>query len=125
MSDYIDELYPIALDCDISPSLFWNLSVQEVFDLISSYERKEKRKQKQIAIDNYYLSTQIIEGISLILNGDENNTSLKMVWDYYPDLFKEEEKIHNQIQEQDDLDKAKAGRRRLANAMNKKYKGDD
>lgn len=115
----------MALDCGISSSLFWNSSVLEITDLMESFERTERRKQKQNAIDNYYLADQIIAGFNLIMNGNENGeNNPHMLWDYYPGLFEEEKKLSKQLQEQDELERAKAGRRRLANAMNKKLKGD-
>lgn len=121
----IDELYPMALDCGIRSSLFWNSSVLEITDLMESFERTERRKQKQRAIDNYYLADQIVAGFNLVMNGNENGENTPhMLWDYYPGLFEEEKKLSKQLQEQDELERAKAGRRRLANAMNKKLKGD-
>ena len=111
----------MALDCGISSSLFWNSSVLEITDLMESFERTERRKQKQKAIDNYYLADQIVAGFNLIMNGNENGeNNPHMLWDYYPGLFEEEKKLSKQLQEQDELERAKAGRRRLANAMNKK-----
>lgn len=65
----------MALDCGISSSLFWNSSVLEITDLMESFERTERRKQKQKAIDNYYLADQIIAGFNLIMNGNENGVS--------------------------------------------------
>ena len=121
----IDELYPMALDCGISSSLFWNSSVLEITDLMESFERTERRKQKQRAIDNYYLADQIVAGFNLVMNGNENGENTPhMLWYYYPGLFEEEKKLSKELQEQDELERVKAGRRRLANAMNKKLKGD-
>lgn len=62
----------------------------------------------------------------MLLNGNENgDNKLREIWDYYPELFKEEKELSEKMKEQDELEKAKAGRRRLAYAMNRKYKGDD
>lgn len=60
------------------------------------------------------------------MNGDENgDNKLCEIWGYYPELFKEEKELSEKKKEQDELERAKAGRRKLAYAMNKKYKGDD
>ena len=60
------------------------------------------------------------------MNGNENGENKPlMLWDYYPELFEEEKLLNKQIQEQDELEKAKAGRKALASRMNKKYQGED
>ena len=49
-------------------------------------------KQKQRAIDNSILADQIIRGIGLLFSQKEDDVEIKQIWDYYPDLFKEEKK---------------------------------
>ena len=117
----------MALDIGISSSSFWELSIVEVSDLIESFERKEKRKQKQKVIDNQVLADQIIRGVNLIVNGSEKTNPddlIKQLWDYYPDLFADEKRIYEQESEITAFEKFKAGRRRFAKNYNKRYKGD-
>lgn len=122
----IDELYPIALDIGMSSSIFYESSIVEVVDMIDSYERREKRKQKQKAIDNQILADQIIRGFNIIMNGNGKNdaeSNMKMLWEYYPDLFFEEEQLYYQNKERDEFENFKASRKKFANYYNKKFKG--
>lgn len=117
----------MALDIGISSSSFWNLSVLEISDMIESFERKEKRKQKQKVIDNQVLADQIIRGVNIIVNGsDKTNPDdmIKQLWNYYPDLFAEEKRIYEQESEITEFEKFKASRRRFANQYNRRYEGD-
>lgn len=123
----IDELYPFALDCGISPSVFWDLSILEISDLIESHERVEIRKQKQSAVNNQILSDQIMRGINLIINGSEKTNAddqFKQLWDYYPDLFENEKKQYYTEKQESEFEVFKNRRKRFANQYNKKYKGD-
>ena len=125
VSDLINELYPVALDCDISSFLFWESSVLEITDYIESYRRKEKRKQKQTAIDNHILADQLLKGISVIFSEENKAIEINELWDYYPGLFEEEKKQHLIEQEENEFENFKARRMKFANAYNKKFKGDD
>ena len=126
LTDLINELYPIALDCDISSFLFWESSVLEIGDYIESYRRKERMKQKQIAIHNHNLADQLLRGISIIFSEEKASESdIKQIWDYYPDLFEDEKKEYYIQKEQDEFESFKARRLRFANSYNKKFKGDD
>ena len=125
MSDIINELYPIALDCCINTDAFWNSSFGDIIDEIDSYRRREKYKQKQQAIHAHNLAQQIIEGINLIVNGDDNQKELHGLWDYYPDLFEEEKEKHKKQQEYNEFENLKAQRRKFANYHNRKYGGGE
>lgn len=124
----IDELYPIALDIGMSSSFFYESTIPEIVDMIDSYERIEKRKQKQRAIDNQILADQIIRGFNVIMNGNEKSDSedsFKALWDYYPDLFDEEKEKYYQDKEEREFDNFKASRKMFANQYNKKYRRGD
>lgn len=121
----INELYPIALDCCISTDAFWNSSFGDIIDEIDSYRRREKFKQKQQAVHAHNLAQQIIEGINLIINGNDNQKELHGLWDYYPGLFEEEKEKHKKQQEYNEFENFKAQRRKFANYHNKKYGGGE
>lgn len=89
MTDYIDELYPIALDCGVDQECFWTLSLAEIHDRLESYERTEKRKMKQRLTEKHYLARDIAQHVSLILNGSED-VQIMELWDFFPELFAEE-----------------------------------
>ena len=86
---------------------------------------KEKRKQKQIAIDNHILADQLLKGISVIFSEENKAIEINELWDYYPGLFEEEKKQHLIEQEENEFENFKARRMKFANAYNKKFKGDD
>lgn len=64
-------------------------------------------KQKQRAIDNSILADQIIRGIGLLFSQKEDNVEIKQIWDYYPDLFKEEKKKAEEQKEINELEEFK------------------
>ena len=80
-------------------------------------------KQKQRAIDNSILADQIIRGIGLLFSQKEDNVEIKQIWDYYPDLFKEE-KAEEQ-KEINELEEFKEKRKRFAYNHNKQIGADD
>ena len=101
-------VYPGFLDCGYAPSLFWDSSLDEIIDLIESYNRREEQRVKeeetkiktQISL-NWVLAQQVGEHFSIAMGGKSNLTPL---YDYFPDLFKREkeeadrQKQMNQLQ---------------------------
>ena len=82
-------------------------------------------KQKQRAIDNSILADQIIRGIGLLFSQKEDNVEIKQIWDYYPDLFKEEKKKEEEQKEINELEEFKEKRKRFAYNHNKQIGADD
>lgn len=94
MSSYISDLYIKFLDCGHTPNLFWELSVGEVVDMISSYikrqqleQEQEKNRLRQTAVFNYTQAQQIHNYIATMFSKDVKIVSLE---DYFPELFLEE-----------------------------------
>ncbi len=96
-------MYPIFLDCGYTPSLFWDLSLAEVLDVIESKKRREKAEYdhqveelKTQAIMNQVHARQIAEFLALSILGNEN-IKLTKLSEYFPDLFKDDsEKAANE-----------------------------
>ena len=82
-------------------------------------------KQKQRAIDNSILADQIIRGIGLLFSQKEDNVEIKQIWDYYRDLFKEEQKKAEEQKEINELEEFKEKRKRFAYNHNKQIGADD
>lgn len=59
MTEYIGELYPIALDVGITPTLFWEYSIQEITDIIDSRNRVLEFNRKNEYIRDYYLAKRL------------------------------------------------------------------
>ncbi|WP_317437031.1 hypothetical protein [Thomasclavelia spiroformis] len=116
----IIEIYPNAIDCGISPFIFWNSCLDEIYDLISSYRRREKLKQKQRAVDNAILAQQIIQGIGALFSEKDSEIEIKQLWDYYPGVFEDEKKLYEKQKEIDEFEKFKEKRREFAQRYNLK-----
>jgi len=96
----IGQLYPAAIDCGIAPERFWELSIEEVRDILESAERKERGHLKQRLIEKHFLAKDIAQYVSLILNGSK--VGIMELWDYFPELFGEEgSDIEKKRQEQE------------------------
>lgn len=81
------------------PSLFWESSLLEIFDLMDSYNRRKKNEVKEleekIKVDislNSVLARQIGEYLGSIIDKDVRITPLSKL---FPNLFKEDEEENN------------------------------
>lgn len=112
------------MDAGISPSLFWELSIQEVYDLIDSYNRRTINNLKQKALNNRILADQIIRGMTFVLNGKDCGIENLQIWDYYPGLFEDEKEKYQSEERIKKFVEFKSRRKRFANMYNMKYEGD-
>lgn len=78
-----------------TPSLFWESSLLEIYDLMDSYNRRKKNEIKEleekIKIEisvNTVLARQIGEYVASLFNKDAKITPLNK---FFPSLFKEDE----------------------------------
>lgn len=74
------------MDIGIAIKDFWNYSLNEINDLIGSYNRKEEKKNKEQAIFYGILANQIGEQIAILFD-DKHDIEPKQLWDYYPTIF--------------------------------------
>ncbi|MDU1096331.1 MAG: hypothetical protein E7A11_16705 [Clostridium sp.] len=85
-----------------SPSLFWDSSLQEVYDLIDSYNRRKKNeinelegKLKDEISLNAVLARQIGEYVASLFNKEAQLTPLNK---FFPSLFAEDkEEVNNDM----------------------------
>lgn len=89
MSDYIDSLYDVALDCGIPPEEFWNISILEVCDRIDSFRRREEQRQKKTLAGLHFLAKDISQYVGYILSGKKEAKPLEL-WDFFPTMFQDE-----------------------------------
>lgn len=87
-------MYPLALDCGVSVSSYWNMSLAEIRDCMESFERKHRMEFKQKVSELHVLAKDIAQYVSAVLNGSDGNPPPEL-WDYFPDLFGEEKKEAN------------------------------
>lgn len=85
-----------------TPSLFWDSSLLEIYDLMDSYNRRKKNETKeleekikvQISL-NSILARQIAENVGSILDKNIQITPLNK---FFPSLFEEdEEEVNNNM----------------------------
>ncbi|WP_196002014.1 hypothetical protein [Clostridium sp. 1001271B_151109_B4] len=119
-TELINELYPICLDCGITPNLFHESTIDELIDLIKSYERREEARQKENIVLNYMLARQIGENVAILFDKDAKVTQL---WDLYPDLFQKEKEINDKRAREAEMEAYKAKFTAFAYSVNSKKGG--
>lgn len=105
-------VYPSFLDCGYSPSLFWSSSLDEIIDLIESYNRREEQRVKeeetkiktQINL-NWNLAQQIGDWFQIAMG---NKTSITPLYDYFPEFFKNEKEEADRQKQMSQLELHKA-----------------
>ena len=125
ISDYIDGLYPSALDTGMRPQEFWDYSLSEINDLLESHNRIKERKFKETVKDECRLGRIIVDNIDSILDAYFLNENRKVVmpWDMFPELFEFEKKAYDVQREKEELEEYKEKRRRYAAELNARREG--
>lgn len=79
------------LDTGYGPSLFWELSIGEINDVIESYarrkEREEKHREAMLKDEIMILFNQALQIGNIVGRMMNNEVQLKMPAEYYPELF--------------------------------------
>lgn len=95
----IDDLFPLALDCGISPERFWELSIPDIIDIMECSRRQEERKVKRELMNLHFLARDIGQFTAVAIQGG-NKVEIMELWDFFPDLFgREHEETEKKIQE--------------------------
>lgn len=120
ISEYIDELYPIAMDFGITPERFWEYSLQEVIDLLQSAKRTKAQAFKEKIFSESRIARMVAEDMYYMLNG---KGKIVWPWDIYPDLFKEEQEVYEKQMEERKFEEFKQQRKMYVERMNARTKG--
>ena len=102
----IEDLYHVFLASGYSPLLFWDLSIAEINDMLSAYQRVKEHEVKQLITLNTTLAQQIYERIGSMFS--EEQKEFTPVWELFPGLFEEEKKISEERKKERDLEEYKA-----------------
>lgn len=95
----IDDLFPLALDCGISPERFWELSIPDIIDIMECSRRQEERKVKRELMNLHFLARDIGQFTAVAIQGSDK-VEIMELWDFFPDLFgREHEETEKKIQE--------------------------
>lgn len=89
----------------------------ELYDLIESYNRRQRNKFKQKVIDDCRLGNIIAVNIGESING---NSKYLKPWDLFPELFKDEQEFYEQQRVEEQFEDYKQQRREYASMMNAK-----
>lgn len=94
-----------------SPSLFWDSSILEIYDLMESYNRRQKLKQEEKEAElkanivlNSVLARQIGEYVASLFSEEARITQVN---ELFPTLFKDEKEDKKKIGQDMALYKAK------------------
>ena len=94
-----------------SPSFFWDSSISEIYDLMESYNRREKLKTEEYEAKlkvrimlNSILARQISEHVSCLFSKDAQITPIDKL---FPGIFKTEELEDKKVKNDLALYKAK------------------
>ena len=83
------------LDAGYGPSLFWDLSLGEVNDLLESYMRRKESEQKQreamLKDEIMLLFTQALQIGNVVGSLMDKNVAIKPPKEYYPEIFENQE----------------------------------
>lgn len=115
---YAYEWLKTALDCGISESAYWDMTLAEVIRAVESYNRRHKAAERQQAAFDYILADAVGKSISRIYS---SSAKMPKLYELYPALFDSEE---IQAQEQAKRDELSVLRfKQYAQAHNKRIKG--
>lgn len=73
------------------------MSLAELTDHLESYERRERDRVKQELSHKHFLAQDIAQYVNRMLNGSKDGSELMELWDFYPELFREEKSWADQI----------------------------
>ncbi|WP_075841715.1 hypothetical protein [Clostridium perfringens] len=111
-----------------SPSLFWDSSILEIYDLMESYNRRQKLKQEEKEAElkanivlNSVLARQIGEYVACLFSEEARITQIN---ELFPTLFKDEKEDKKKIEQDMALYKAKMEAFVFRHNSNFKRKGE-
>lgn len=123
-TEYIEDyLIHDALDCEISISDFYDMTITEITNIRDSFLRKREIKRKDTADIAYRLSVLITNGTACIMSKD--NKPIEFL-DMFADLFEEESKINEENKVKAQMEINKQHMKDFANRVNsQKIGGED
>ena len=107
----IQLLYERVLDCEGTPEQFYSYSINEVIDMIESYERRAEKKQKeqwqQIISMLDLFGANLIEKVIFTLSRKKDGVGFSLT-EYFPELFSKEKSVRNGQPQPDEKPKLSA-----------------
>lgn len=107
-----------ALDCGISESAYWNMTIAELMRAIESYNRRYRAAERQQAALDYILADAIGRSVSRIYS---SSAKMPKLYELYPALFETEEIKAQEQAKREELSVLRF--KQFAQAHNNKLKG--
>lgn len=107
-----------ALDCGITETAYWNMTIAEVMRAIESYNRRHRAAERQQAAFDYILADAIGKSMSRIYS---SSARMPKLYELYPALFDSEEIQEQEQAKRDELSVLRF--KQFAQAHNDKFKG--
>lgn len=89
-----------ALDCGITESAYWDMTLAEVIRAIDSYKRRYRQQERQQAAYDYILADAIGKSVSRVYS---SSNKMPELYELYPSLFESDEIKAQQQAKRDEL----------------------
>lgn len=108
-------MYPLALDCGVPVDLYWNLTLQEIVDIIESETRRRREEIGRL----FVLADAISSRVAYFFSDPKKRRESDIVqpWDSYPSLFETAKEAHEDRKEQRQDAELEAYKARMATAI--------
>ena len=107
-----------ALDCGITESEYWGMTIAELIRAIDSYNRRYRIHERQKAAFDYLLADAIGRSVARIYS---SSNKMPKLYELYPALFNSEEIKEQEQARRDELSVLRF--KQFAQAHNDKFKG--
>lgn len=113
------------MDCGVPITAFWESSIPEIEDLIDSFYRMERQREKLRIGQLFILAEAVATRVAFSFSPKEDRDSSLVLqpWDIYPELFAVEKKQAGEAEEDQEFLAFKAARKRYAAEFNKRRRG--
>lgn len=116
-----DYLYPTALDCGVPVDKYWDLTLQEIKDIIDSCNRMEILKKKDRVLELFVLAEATANRIIYGFNSKHSESDLIQPWNFYPELFEDKSEELEKHREMIELENYKARFNKGVEAWNRRF----
>ena len=118
-------MYPLALVCGVSVHEYWDLTLQEIMDIIDTYEKQNRERIEEAFQAAEAVASRIIYFFSDPKSRREDQ--ILQPWHVYPELYPEAIQMAEEKKEEDErklLEDQKANMMLIAERWNRKFEGE-
>ena len=101
VTELIENLFDIATEYEMDQEAFWHKTISEIRLYIDKAMKRQEEHHKQTLAELDFLATKITSGVAYIMGATSEKP--KTLFEYYPELFKEEKKIFDKQQQENNL----------------------